>query len=87
MCIDGQLKYFSASVRIKWHWTATRYVLRRESKDIGYSCQLHILCEWQGLVNSVLSKKATTELEVLSRQKNISISSNAQKKVMILMHL
>ena len=21
MCIDGQLKYFSASVKIKWHWT------------------------------------------------------------------
>lgn len=41
----------------------------------------------EGKVNSVLSKKATTELEVLSRQKNISISSNAQKKVMILMHL
>ena len=34
-------------------------------------------------MNSVLSKKATTELEVLSRQKNISISSNAQKKVIL----
>jgi len=32
-------------------------------------------------------KKATTELGALSRQKSISISSNAQKKVMILMHL
>ena len=87
MCIDGQLKYFSASVRISWHWTATRYVLRRESEDIGYSYQWHILCEWQGLVNSVLSKKVTTELEVLPRQKSFCISSNAQKKVMILMHL
>ena len=67
--------------------TATEFGLRRESEDIGYSCQWHILCARQGPVNSVLSKKATTELEVLSRQKNISISSNAQKKVMILMHL
>ena len=76
-----------ASVRINWHWTATRYVLRRGSEDIGCSCQWHILCVWQGPVNSVLSKKATTELEALSRQKSISISSDVQKKVMILMHL
>ena len=31
-------------------------------------------------MNSVLSKKATTEWEALSRQKSISISSNAQKE-------
>ena len=79
--------YFFASVRINWHWTATRYVLRRGSEDIGCSCQWHLVCVWQGPVNSVLLKKATTELEALSRQKSISISSDVQKKVMILMHL
>ena len=79
--------YFFASVRINWHWTATRYVLRRGSEDIGCSCQWHLVCLWQGPVNSVLLKKATTELEALSRQKSISISSDVQKKVMILMHL
>ena len=41
------------------------------------TCQWHILCVWQEPVNSVLSKKATTELKALSRQKSISISSNA----------
>ena len=86
ICISP-IEIFFASVRINWHWTATRYVLRRGSEDIDCSCQWHILCAWQGLVNSVPSKKATTELEALSRQKSISISSNTQKKVMILMHL
>lgn len=38
-------------------------------------------------MNAVLSKKVTIELEALSRQKSISISSNAQKEVIILMHL
>ena len=32
---DGRLKYFSASVRINWHWTAIKYVLHRESEDFG----------------------------------------------------
>ena len=59
----------------------------RLPEDIGCSCQWHILCVWQGPVNSVLSKKATTELEALSRQKSIRISSDVQKKVIILMHL
>ena len=48
---------FFASVRINWHWTAIRYVLHRESEDTGFLCQWHILCVWQGLVNSVLLKK------------------------------
>lgn len=29
------IEVFSASVRINWHWTATRSVLRRESEGTG----------------------------------------------------
>ncbi|MFQ7579959.1 MAG: hypothetical protein ACLRM1_21275 [Bacteroides caccae] len=44
VCVDGRLKYFSASVRINWHWTAIRYALHRESKGTGYLCHWHISC-------------------------------------------
>lgn len=32
----GKSKYFSCSVRINWHWAATRYVLYRESGSTGF---------------------------------------------------
>ncbi|MFR2338673.1 MAG: hypothetical protein ACLS7X_04950 [Mediterraneibacter gnavus] len=45
MCVDGRLKYFSASVRRNWHWTAIRYALHRESKGTGTLMSLaHFMC-------------------------------------------
>ena len=44
MHVDGLLKYFSASVRRNWHWTAIRYALHRESKGTGLTSLAHFMC-------------------------------------------
>ena len=87
MCVDGQLKYFSASVRIKWHWTAISCVLHRESKGTGCLCRWHISCVWQELVSSALLRPDITKSAALFSWKSIDIFSNVQKKAMILTHL
>ena len=84
---DGQSKYFSGKVRINWHWTDIRYVLRRESEGTGCWCHLHILYAWQEQVNSALLKKAITESAVSSSWKSIVIFFNVQGQVMILIRL
>ena len=87
MCVDGRLKYFSASVRINWHWTAIRYALHRESKGTGYLCHWHISCVQWVLVGSVRLKLDITKSVIPFSWKSIVIFFNAQRKVMILIHL
>lgn len=87
MCVDGRLKYFSASVRINWHWTAIRYALHRESKGTGYLCHWHISCVQWVLVGSVRLKLDITKSVIPFSWKSIVIFFNAQRKAMILIHL
>ena len=87
MCVDGRLKYFSASVRINWHWTAIRYALHRESKGTGCLCHWHISCVQWVLVGSVRLKLDITKSVIPFSWKSIVIFFNAQRKAMILIHL
>ena len=87
MHVDGLLKYFSASVRINWHWTAIRYALHRESKGTGCLCHWHISCVQWVLVGSVRLKLDITKSVIPFSWKSIVIFFNAQRKVMILIHL
>ena len=87
MCVDGRLKYFSANVRINWHWTAIRYALHRESKGTGCLCHWHISCVQWVLVGSVRLKLDITKSVIPFSWKSIVIFFNAQRKVMILIHL
>ena len=61
MHVDGLLKYFSASVRRNWHWTAIRYALHRESKGTGCLCHWHISCVQWVLVGSARLKLDITK--------------------------
>ena len=87
MCVDGRLKYFSASVRRNWHWTAIRYALHRESKGTGCLCHWHISCVQWVLVGSARLKLDITKSVIPFSWKSIVIFFNAQRKVMILIHL
>ena len=53
----GQLRCFSANVRINWRWTAIKSVLHRESEDTGWLCHLHTICVLLELAKSVLLKQ------------------------------
>ncbi|WP_207654328.1 hypothetical protein, partial [Mediterraneibacter gnavus] len=83
----GLLKYFSASVRRNWHWTAIRYALHRESKGTGCLCHWHISCVQWVLVGSARLKLDITKSVIPFSWKSIVIFFNAQRKVMILIHL
>ena len=87
MCVDGRLKYFSANVRRNWHWTAIRYALHRESKGTGCLCHWHISCVQWVLVGSARLKLDITKSVIPFSWKSIVIFFNAQRKVMILIHL
>lgn len=87
VCRWGRLKYFSASVRRNWHWTAIRYALHRESKGTGYLCHWHISCVQWVLVGSVRLKLDITKSVIPFSWKSIVIFFNAQRKAMILIHL
>ena len=87
MCVDGRLKYFSANVRRNWHWTAIRYALHRESKGTGCLCHWHISCVQWVLVDSARLKLDITKSVIPFSWKSIVIFFNAQRKVMILIHL
>lgn len=87
MHVDGLLKYFSASVRRNWHWTAIRYALHRESKGTGCLCHWHISCVQWVLVGSARLKLDITKSVIPFSWKSIVIFFNAQRKVMILIHL
>ena len=87
MCVDGRLKYFSANVRRNWHWTAIRYALHRESKGTGCLCHWHISCVQLVLVGSARLKLDITKSVIPFSWKSIVIFFNAQRKVMILIHL
>ena len=44
MCVDGRSKYFSASVRRSWHWTAIGNCSAQAIKKDWLLCHWHISC-------------------------------------------
>ena len=66
---------------------AIRYALHRESKGTGYLCHWHISCVQWVLVGFVRLKLDITKSVIPFSWKSIVIFFNAQKKVMILIHL
>ena len=83
---DGQSKYFSGSVKINWHWTVTRSVLRREFGGTSCWCCWHIIYVLQELMNSAPLKTVIIGSLILSDRNSINIYFNVHGKTLTLIH-
>ena len=74
------IEVFFRQCKEKWHWTAIRYALHRESKGTGCLCHWHISCVQWVLVGSARLKLDITKSVIPFSWKSIVIFFNAQRK-------